>query len=138
MALKYRKVQTKVLVGDNAGQIRTHAIAKAGGYCDLKKLCKLISARCAMSSADVKAILDSLNWAMDLELQAGNIVQVGEFGNFRLSIRSESTATEEEFDATKIKGVHIVFTPGESLRLTKSEMDYEHDKPQECEKQHVV
>ncbi|WP_301034973.1 hypothetical protein [Parabacteroides goldsteinii] len=27
-----------------------------------------------MSSADVKAILDSLNWAMSLELRSGSIV----------------------------------------------------------------
>ena len=89
MALKFRKVQRKVMVGEEKDQVKTYAVAKASGYCDMEKLCELVSNRSAMSSADVKAVLDSLNWAMGLELRSGNIVQVGEFGNFRMSVRSK-------------------------------------------------
>lgn len=116
MSLKFRKVQRKVLSGVNKDQVRTYAMAKASGYCDMEKLCELISNRSAMSSADVKAVLDSLNWAMGLELRSGSIVQVGEFGNFRLSVRSTSTATPDEFKASQIKKARIIFSPGASLR----------------------
>ena len=86
MSLKFKKVQRKIMFGADKDKVKTYAMAKASGYCDMAKLCELISNRSAMSSADVKAILDSLNWAMGLELRSGNIVQVGEFGNFRLSV----------------------------------------------------
>ena len=146
MALKFRKIQRKVLSGADQGKTKTYAMAQMSGYCDMEKLCKLISARCAMSSADVKAILDSLNWAMDLELQAGNIVQVGEFGNFRLSLSSEGVEESEDgkvkLTALNIKKARILFTPGKSLRATKADVSFQYDEPTvvevECEKPHAI
>ena len=93
--------------------------------CIRDRLCKLICSRSTLSSADVKAVLDSLNWAMDLELSSGNVVQLGEFGNFRMSINSEGTNTPEDFDATKIKGARIIFFPGSALRTTRNEVNFE-------------
>lgn len=87
-----------------------------------------------MLSADVKAVLDSLNWAMGLELRSGNIVQVGEFGNFRLSVTSLGTATEKEFNATRIKKARIVFFPGSSLRFSNFLTTFEeYDDKEETE-----
>lgn len=43
MSLKFKKVQRKVLNGVNEDQARTYAMAKASGYCDMEKLCELIS-----------------------------------------------------------------------------------------------
>jgi predicted histone-like DNA-binding protein len=127
MALTIRKVQRKVLNGDDQGKVKTYGIAKAGNYCDLPKLCKLISARSSMSGADVKAILDSLNWVMDLELQAGNIVQVGELGSFRLSISSEGTENESDYKTSKVKKARILFAPGNSLRKSVQDVSFKLD-----------
>ena len=115
MAVKFKVVKRKVLNGAEKDSVKNYAIAKTSGTSDLNKLCKLICSRSTLSSADVKAVLDSLNWAMDLELSSGNVVQLGEFGNFRMSINSEGTNTPEDFDATKIKGARIIFFPGSAL-----------------------
>jgi len=125
MALMYKKVQRKVLAGLEAGKIKTYAIAKARGYSNMERLCELVSTRSAMSSADVKSILDSLNWAIGFELKVGNIVQVGEFGNFRLSLSSEGAENEEDFSSHMIKKSKIIFSPGKSLRRTNNEMGFE-------------
>lgn len=144
MTLKFRTVQRKVMNGAEKDSIKTYGVAKSSGYCDMTKLCELISNRSAMSSADVKAILDSLNWAMGLELRSGSIVQLGEFGNFRMTLRSTGTATEKEFDATKINRARVVFTPGASLRATSGAMVFEPDDvkvvtvEKECDKPHAV
>lgn len=142
MALKFRVVKRKVLNGVDKDQVKNYAMAKTNGVSDLDKLCKLICSRSTLSSADVKAVLDSLNWAMDLELSSGNVVQLGEFGNFRLSICSEGTATEEEFDATKIKKARIIFFPGSSLRATRSDVSFTPDDVKvveaACDKPHAV
>lgn len=129
MALKFKKVQRKIMFGADKDKVKTYAMAKASGYCDMAKLCELISNRSAMSSADVKAVLDSLNWAMGLELRSGSIVQVGEFGNFRLSVKSFGTENKDDFNASQIKKARIIFTPGASLRwsnlITKFEEEAE-------------
>jgi predicted histone-like DNA-binding protein len=132
MALKFRTVEKMILMGNEAGKVKTIAIAKTNGYCDTEKLCELISARSSISSADVKAVFDSLNWVMYMELRSGNIVQLGEFGSFRLSIRSRSTDTEDELRApSHIKKAHILFTPGASLRQTKNNVKFEHENSYE-------
>ena len=78
----------------------------------------MIGARSTVSSADVKAVLDNLNFVLDMELQAGRIVQLGEFGNFRLSLSSEGANDKEGFDRSMIVGARVIFTPGSSLKKT--------------------
>ncbi|MCD8268971.1 MAG: HU family DNA-binding protein [Parabacteroides sp.] len=134
MALKFRKVQRRVLSGDDKDKVKTYAVAKSSNYCDMEKLCELISSCSAMSSADVKAILDSLNWAMGLELHSGSIVQVGEFGSFRMTLRSKGADTKEAFNASMIKKARIVFMPGSSLRWTAELTRFEEDDVKVVEK----
>ncbi len=143
MAYKFTKVKRKVLSGEDRDMIKTYGVAKANGFCDLPKLCKLISARSAMSSADVKSVLDSLNWVMDVELQAGNIVQLGEVGNVRLSISTTGEIEEKDFTAANIRRAKLVFTPGRSLRETVSGTMFQHEEvktvveTEPCDEQHV-
>lgn len=142
MALKFRKVKRKVLNGPEKDSEKYYAMAKTTGVTDMNKICKLISSRSTVSSADVKGVLDSLNWAMDLELSSGQVVQLGELGNFRLSLSSEGTDTEKELDANKIKRARIIFSPGAALRNTCSETTFVPDDvvvvETECDKQHVI
>ena len=148
MALKFRKVLRKVMMGEDQGKVKTYAAAHASGYCEMDKLCELISAHSKMTSADAKALFDSLNWVLRLELQAGNIVQVGELGNFRLSISSEGVEENEEEDvkltARNIKKARVIFTPGKILRKIAGDATFTYDEPitvvetEECEKPHAI
>lgn len=101
-----------------------YAVSKSTGFTDLRRLCKLIAARSTVSSADVKAVLDNLNYILDLELQDGRIVQLGEFGNFRITVGSEGVEDTKKFNASMIRAPKIVFTPGFDLRETKKTMGY--------------
>lgn len=67
----------------------------------------------------VKAVLDNLNYVLDLELQDGRIIQLGEFGNFRFSVSSDGVEDKEKFNASMIRPPRIIFTPGSELRDTK-------------------
>ena len=84
----------------------------------------MIAARSTVSSADVKAVLDNLNFVLDMELQAGRIVQLGEFGNFRISVSSEGVADEKDFDNSMLRAPKIIFTPGSELRETKKTLGF--------------
>lgn len=59
MAVKFKVVKRKVLNGAEKDSVKNYAIAKTSGTSDLNKLCKLICSRSTLSSADVKAVLDS-------------------------------------------------------------------------------
>lgn len=141
MSLKYRTVKRKVMSGVDKNQVKTYGIAKSSYYCDMWKLCELVASRSAMSSGDVKSILDSLNWVINLELRSGAIVQVGELGNFRLSISSKGVAEGEKFTAEQIKKARIVFSPGNFLRGTSANASFEMDDvktvTEECDKPHL-
>ena len=95
------------------------------GYTEIEDLCKAISERSALSSADVKAVLDSLNYVLDLELRGGRIVRLGELGNFRMTFSSRGIDPAEKFNvSTDITGARIIFTPGKSLKSSRDNASF--------------
>lgn len=119
--------------GNKESEKKYYAMSKSTGVADLKYMVKFIAARSAMSSADVKAVLDSLNWIMDLELQEGKIVQLGELGNFRISVSSEGVTDKSKFTASMIRPPRLLFTPGLELRNTKKILGFTHVGAKEVE-----
>lgn len=126
MAQGYRLVTKKVtdLKGGEPVE-KVYAVSNYNGTTSMETLCTLIGARSSMSSADVKGVLDNLNFFLDLELRAGRIVQLGEFGNFRLSVASKGADDKKSFSQSNLKGARIIFHPGASLRNTKKTVSYE-------------
>lgn len=49
-------------------------------------------------------------------LLEGRRVKLGEIGSFSLSLKSEATASADEFTKENIKGVSIVFTPSREMK----------------------
>ena len=101
MALNYKIITRKV--SDLKGGAKTDkafATPVYTGYTELEDICKAISERSALSSADVKGVLDSLNYVLDLELRGGRIVRMGELGNFRMSFSSKAADPAAKFNAT--------------------------------------
>ena len=56
-------------------------------------------------------VVDMCECLVEMLLE-GKKVQLGELGSFWVSLASEGAATMEEFTASKIKAVNIIFTPG--------------------------
>ena len=71
------------------------------------------------SRGTVKGVLSDAVSCIVEQLLNGNKVQLGELGNFWISLSSEGAETQEKFSSSNIKAVNIVFTPGgdfENLR----------------------
>ena len=102
-----------------------YANAKAAGTCGMYELCDLISLSSTASPGDVRLILDSLIEVMKRSLGKGEVVQVGELGNFQLQFGSTGTATKKEFNQALIKSKRIVFRPGKVLRDSISNYSFE-------------
>jgi nucleoid DNA-binding protein len=50
------------------------------------------------------------------QLSQGKIVQLGELGNFRLSVSSEGRDLEEELTTSAIRRAKVLFSPGAEIR----------------------
>jgi predicted histone-like DNA-binding protein len=136
MAVKYRLIDRRNL-GKDAKEAprKLYAQAVNNGYVTFDELCSEISEYCTLTSADVKAVLDRMNYELDKNMRAGRIVQFGEIGNFRMAIGSSGAETEEDFSASMIRTPKIVFSPGKRLRTARGNTGFEKDAPREVEKE---
>lgn len=119
MVHNFKLMQRFSIPGDNSSEKKWYATAKSTGTADIDEICLLIAARSTVSSADVKAVLDNLNFVIDFQLKSGRIVKMGELGSFRLSIGSKGVANREDFSQSLLKAPRIVFTPGNALKETR-------------------
>lgn len=120
MAQKFKLIERKNLGKDNTENPKKfYAQAINNGYVPFSELCDDIAETCTLTSADVKAVLDRMNYMLDKHLRAGRIVQFGEIGNFRFAVGSSGSLTAKDFSTALIKQPKIVFTPGSKLRETR-------------------
>lgn len=85
----------------------------------LAQIVKRIEKRSTVSSADVKAVLDALQYEVIDALQNGNSVRLGDLGSFRLSIKANGSTTSDEArrtGANAIKAVNVQFTKSVAMR----------------------
>lgn len=116
------------------GQIRSQQTT------DFNRLCETISAHSTASKGDVMLVIDGLLYVLTQNLADGNVVQMGEFGNFRMVAGSTGTATEDAFTTTLFKKGRIVFTPGSMLKTITSKPKFEKLDilTKECDKPHAI
>ena len=125
MAQGYKLVTRKVTdLKGGAAQEKIYAIPDYNGHTDMDTLCVMIGARSTVSSADVKAVLDNLNFVLDMELQEGRIVRLGDFGSFRISVSSDGVTDKKDFNTSMLRPPRIIFTPGGELKDTKKTLEY--------------
>ena len=135
MPLKYRIVLKKDMSkgaakGDQLyyGQIRS--LEKT----NFKKLCKLVSGYCTAKPGEVELVIDGLIYVLCMLLESGNVIQMGEFGNFRMVAGSKGAATVDDFDTSLFKNARIVYVPGTMLNDIRKSATYEEIKPLSSEK----
>ena len=124
MAQGFKLVLRPSKPGEKDSEKKFYAVSKTNGTSSMKTLCKLISARSTVSSADVKAVLDNLNFVLDMELQEGRIVKFGDFGSFRISVSSDGVTDKKDFNSGMLRPPRIIFTPGGELKDTKKTLEY--------------
>lgn len=121
MAQKFKLIERRNLGKDNvANPKKFYAQAVNNGYVTFLELCVEIAESCTLTSADVKAVMDRMNYILDKNLKAGRIVQFGEIGNFRLAVGSTGSVEVKDFATSQIKKPKIVFTPGSKLQETRT------------------
>ncbi|PZF71740.1 HU family DNA-binding protein [Taibaiella soli] len=105
-----------------------YASIHSSGETTLRELSTEISARSTVSSADVLAVLENLLHVIPEEIGKGNIVRLGDFGSFSLTLQSEGMNTGEEVTAASIKGNKLHFRAGKEIVKQLSNLEYKRIK----------
>lgn len=95
----------------------------------LAQIVKRVEKRSTVSSTDVKAVLDALQYEVIEALENGNSVRLGDLGSFRLTMKSqgvETVAEAKKKGAQLIKKVNVQFTKSTTMRdtLTPQLLDF--------------
>ncbi|MCD8167628.1 MAG: hypothetical protein LUE93_16985 [Bacteroides sp.] len=125
MSLKFQCIELKLLSGEHAGETRYFGRVRCEQKITFDQLCKQISLLSTATKGGVELILDSFVEVMSEQLSLGNILQLGDLGNFRLSAGSRGVDPEEEFQATDMRKPRIIFSPGKMLQEATDAITFE-------------
>ena len=91
----------------------------------VKEVCKRITERSSYSKGELEGCIGEFLLEIVNVLNEGNIVQMGDLGNFRMSLKTATaTATEKEFKASCIEKGKVLFYPGSDLRKLCKTLDF--------------
>lgn len=97
----------------------------SSGRKTLRQIAGRISEISTVSSTDTMAVLEALLTVIPQELAAGNIVELGDFGNFWLKANSEGSDTAEAVRAGNITNLLPRFNPGKEFKKVLATVDFE-------------
>ncbi|MGP1477453.1 MAG: HU family DNA-binding protein [Phocaeicola sp.] len=86
------------------------------GYMTMPDIVKRIEKECTITRADATAVIVALEDIIADAMSAGQIVQLGDFGNFYLSIKGKGALTEQDFVPTLVSKAKVNFRPGKTVR----------------------
>ena len=98
---------------------------ESSGRKTLRQMAARISEISTVSSTDTMAVLEALLTTIPQELASGNIVELGDFGNFWLRGDSEGTETAADVRASSIKGVLPRFNAGKEFKKVLDVIEFE-------------
>ncbi|AFL98003.1 HU family DNA-binding protein [Ornithobacterium rhinotracheale] len=125
MAVKYNLAERKN-PQKRQEPAKFYANAKADGEINLKEIAQEIAGgSTTVSDTDVLAVLNDLIKVAVRHMSNGEIVKLGDFGNFQITISSEGAETAEKFNPSMIKNNKVTFRPGEELRKMLKLVKYE-------------
>lgn len=102
-----------------------YASFTSSGKVTIRKLAEQIASISTVSSIDTLAVLEAFLQVLPKELADGNIVNLGEFGSFRLKIKSEGSETPEAVNAHNITRVASQFRPGKEFKKVIKNTEFE-------------
>lgn len=141
MSIKYRLVQRKDLSKGAAEDAKKfYASVNNTGQYDFQTTCERIASYSTASRGDVMLVMDGLVMCLKEALLRGEVVQLGDLGNFQINVGSTGVATEEEFQVTMMRRPRILFRPGKILKEVLQNVSFEKLPVvlKECDKEHIV
>lgn len=121
MAIKY--AVSKAVSGKDRKNTY-YARAQYDGVTKLEDIAQLVERISAISVGDVLSVLNTLGTIISTELANGRIVDLGDLGRIRLSIRAKGVRKPEEVKRETILATRAVFVPGVALRREQRHLSF--------------
>lgn len=101
-----------------------YAQAKYGGVTSQEDIAQMVSQISAISVGDVLSVMNTVSMLLSIELANGRIVDLGDLGRFRATLRSKSCDKPENFKRVMIHGNRVIFVPGHQVRIKMKNASY--------------
>lgn len=111
MAIKY-EVKKVVFGFDKTNTEKYVAQAKVLGMVKFDKLCEEVQKVSMVPRGVVKMVIDGLIDTLNMDLDKGYSVQLGDFGCFRPGLNAKSQSGANDVDANTVYRRKIIFTSG--------------------------
>jgi predicted histone-like DNA-binding protein len=111
MSIKYKTV-TRINPNKPGDPARYFASPVYKDKLTLRRIAKEIAERTSLSSTDTMAVLEAMTQVVPDFLADGNIIYLGDFGTFRITLHSEGTDKPEDFTASNVNNFRLNFRPG--------------------------
>ena len=109
MAVMYRL--RKSTNENNTSYNKWYAHPVINGTMETEDLAEIMQRNCTVKRSDILAVLTELAEVMTEALQNSNRVRLNGIGTFKMSMSSEGVENVEDFNATKIKKLRVLFHP---------------------------
>jgi predicted histone-like DNA-binding protein len=101
-----------------------YAQAKSSGEISLRDLANQISKRSTLSTVDVVAVLEAMIEVIPERISEGDIVRLGDFGSFSLTISSNGSEKETDVTVANIRDNSLNFRPGKQIQKILDVISY--------------
>ena len=115
MAVLFNKVE-RGNPADKTAPKKWYPVLKTISRVEEKEVAKQISDETTLNRKEAEMGIDQLEKVLINNLLSGNTVQIGDWGTFMLTCKSEGSTTKEGVTAANIKGLNIRFIAGKRLR----------------------
>lgn len=97
------------------GTKKWYASTKTRGEVSFEELANRLTEFSTVSPADAYSVLKGLNQVLPQMLANGDIVRLGDIGNFYVSVSSTAEDQEEDVSASSIKKAKVLYHPGKAI-----------------------
>lgn len=126
MAINYQFVKHRDMRADApAGQMVYYAQTFTSGRTSFNELASLVAGHCSMSRGDVMNIFDAIIFFLKVLLLKGDVVELGELGNVRITAGASGVADTKDFNTRMFNRPKITFVPGTMLTSIYRDVKYE-------------
>ncbi len=110
---------------DQNSQPKYYATVRSNGRVDTHGIAKDINKMSTVSSVDTTAVLEAFMNVVPDQLADGKIVELGDFGTFRVSVSSEGAEQPDAVTTRSITDVRILFQPGKRFKKLINSTEFE-------------
>ena len=97
---------------------------QSSGRVSTREMAAMAAQRSTLSTMDMMAAIESFLTIIPEQLAKGNIVELGDFGNFWLRIESVGTESSDSVNASQITGTMPRFNPGREFKRAIDQIEF--------------